>query len=78
METALEYMSKMKNFIGQNIGDATHYPAPQYFSKYKSGMQYVTYKANKRTTWYIFFKQSGSRFLVYYITNKHFEGQFIR
>lgn len=78
IESASDYMFKMRNFIEQKIHILQHHPAPEYFSKYQSGMKYIAYQANKRTTWYIFFKQSGNRFLIYYITNNHFEGQFIR
>ena len=78
LETTLDYMTKMKNFIEKSIHNTPHHPAPQYFSKYQKSMKYIIYQANKRTTWYIFFKQSENRFLIYYITNNHFEGQFIR
>ncbi len=78
IETAFDYMYKMRNFIEQKIHILQHHPAPEYFSKYQSGMKYIVYPPNKRTTWYIFFKQSGNRFLIYYITNNHFEGQYIR
>jgi hypothetical protein len=78
LESALEYVSEMKSFIQQNIYLLLHHPAPKYFSKYKTDMEYIAYQANKRTTWYIFFKQLENRFIVYYITNNHFEGQYIR
>ena len=78
IESASDYMFKMRKFIEQKIHILQHHTAPKYFSKYQSGMQYIAYPANKRTTWYVFFKQSGNRFLIYYITNNHYEGQFIR
>ena len=78
LDSALNYVTKLKMFTDQNIHILQHHPAPEYFSKYQSGMKYIAYPANKRTTWYIFFKQSGNRFLIYYITNNHFERQFIR
>ena len=78
IESAKKYTADIIAFIEQNIHITPHRPAPQYFSKYKSGMKYIAYRANKRTTWYIFFKQSENRFLIYYITNNHFEGQYIR
>lgn len=77
-ETAKKYTAGIIAFVNRNLHVSIHHPAPAYFSKYKSGMKYITYRSNKRTTWYIFFKQSGSRFLVYYITNNHYEGQYIR
>ena len=78
IESAKKYTADIFTFIEQKIHIHPNYPAPQYFSKYQSGMKYIAYPANKRTTWYIFFKQSSNRFLIYYITNNHFEGQFIR
>ena len=78
LESALDYVTKMKIFTDQNINILPHLTAPEYFSKYQSGMKYIAYQANKRTTWYIFFKQFENRFLIYYITNNHFEGQYIR
>lgn len=78
IESAVEYKDKMQSFIEQNIHILPHHSAPEYFSKYQTGMKYIAYPANKNTTWYFFFKQSGNRFLIYYITNNHFEGQFIR
>lgn len=77
-DAALNYVSNIQNFIENNINTVSFHPAPSYFSKYKSGMKYISYQANKRTTWYIFFKQIENRFLIYYITNNHFEGQFLK
>ncbi|HNL17562.1 MAG TPA: hypothetical protein PKJ74_11135 [Chitinophagales bacterium] len=76
-DSALDYVFKLRKFVDNHINKITHHPAPSYFSKYKSGMKYISYQANKRTTWYIFFKQIENRFLIYYITNNHFEGQFL-
>ena len=78
LESALDYVTSMKKFAEQKIHILQHHTAPKHFSKYQSGMQYIAYPANKRTTWYIFFKQSGNRFLIYYITNNHYEDPFIR
>ncbi len=78
LDSALNYVEEIEEFIEQKIHILQHHPAPEYFSKYQSGMKYIVYPANKKTVWYIFFKQSGNRFLIYYITNNHFEGQYIR
>jgi hypothetical protein len=51
MESALDYVSDMKNFIEQNISVLPHRSAP----KYRLDMEYIAYPTNKRTTWYIFF-----------------------
>lgn len=77
IESAKQYTSDIINFIRQNIGKSPHYPAPEYFSKYKPDMDYIMYRANKSTTWYIFFTQRENQFFIYYITNNHIEGQYI-
>ena len=78
MDSALQYVSDMKNYIEANIANLPKYPAPPYFSRYQTGMQYVTYRPNNRTTWYFFFLQEADRYLICYITNNHFEGKYIR
>ena len=78
MDSALQYISDMRIYIETNIASLPKQPAPPYFSRYKMGMQYVTYKPNNRTTWYFFFLQQGNRYLICYVTNNHFEGQYIR
>lgn len=50
LDTALDYVARIQPFIEENICTAPHHPAPEYFSKYKSGMKYIAYRANKRTT----------------------------
>ena len=78
IDSAFQYISEMKDYIEKNIAILPKFPAPPYFSKYQTGMQYVTYKSNKRTIWYFFFLQEDNRYLVCYVTNNHFEGQYIR
>lgn len=77
-EDALQYVSDIKEYVEQNISCLSKYPAPSYFSKYYTGMSYVMYQPNKRTTWYLFLIQEDHNYLILYITNNHFEGQFIR
>ena len=78
VESALDYVSKMIRFIEKNIHLLPHHTAPHYFSRYKPSMKYITWQPNRRTTWYIFFKQLENRFMIYHITNNHFEGKYIR
>jgi len=78
MDSAFQYVSDMKNYIETYISVLSFYAAPLYFSKYQKGMRYISYTPNSRTTWYFFFLQEENRYLVYYITNNHFEGQYIR
>jgi hypothetical protein len=56
-DSAFKYVLDMKNYIASHIAALTKHPAPLYFSKYQTGMQYVSYQSNKRTTWYFFCKK---------------------
>jgi len=78
IDSALQYVLDMKNYIETYISILPTFAAPRYFDKYQKGMKYMMYHANKQTTWYIFFKQKYNQFMIYYITNNHFEGQYIR
>ena len=78
MDSAFQYITDMKDYIEKNIAILPKFPAPPYFSKYQTGMKYITYQSNKRTTWYFFFLQQCNRYLICYITNNHFEGKYIR
>lgn len=78
LESALEYVTQMRSFIDNCIFILPRKPAPDYFSKYGKNLYYIAYQPNKRTTWYIFFKQKENCFFVCYITNNHYEGQYIR
>jgi len=78
VESALVYITEMKEFVEKYIDVLPKFDAPHYFSQYQVGMKYIVYKSNHVTTWYIFFLQEENRYLICYITNNHFEGQFIR
>jgi len=78
IDSAFQYINEMKDYIEENIAFLPKFKAPPYFSKYQTGMYYVTYRSNKRTTWYFFFLQEENRYLICYVTNNHFEGQYIR
>ena len=77
-ETAKEYVDKLTFDIEINIASKSKKIAPRHFAKYGKGMYYITYKPNKRTTWYIFFNHKDNRYLIRYITNNHVSAQYIR
>ena len=77
-ESALEYIANLKKFVTDYISILPKHKAPDYFSKYEKNMQYISYPLNKRTTWYFFFRQENEVYVICYITNNHFEGQYIR
>lgn len=76
IESAKEYVDKLTDDIHFNIHKRQKKVAPPRFKKY--GSHYVTYHANKRTTWYIFFWLKNNRYIIRYITNNHTSGQNIR
>lgn len=76
MESSFDYVDKIVDFIEWDIENFPHKPTPEKLIRF--GSKYVFYKANERTTWYIFFENKGNRYVVTYITNNHTEdAQFL-
>ncbi|GEC72552.1 hypothetical protein SAMN05443543_101442 [Flavobacterium flevense] len=71
IESAEDYVSKIYDILDENIKLSTHKTTPQKL-KYL-GSNYIFYKSNKRTTWYIFFEKKNSNYLVTGIINNHCE-----
>jgi hypothetical protein len=69
IESAEEYVLKIRSFIEKNIGAYPAKNTPAALRKY--GEKYILYKANKNTTWYIFFSQAEETYFVKFITNNH-------
>jgi len=63
------YMKKIKIFIQEKISIFPSKETPEVLKKF--GEKYVTYKANSRTTWYIFFSQEEDFYFIKFITNNH-------
>lgn len=69
IESAIIYKDKIIDFIQQNINT---YPSRTTTHRLNAlGSKYIVYKSNKRTSWYIFYEQKGTTFLVTFITNNH-------
>jgi hypothetical protein len=77
-ETAKEYVDKLTFYIENNIPSIPKKIAPRHFSKFGKDMHYITYRPNKRTSWYIFFNFKDDRYIIRYITNNHVSAQHIR
>jgi hypothetical protein len=80
-ENAEKYVSDIIIDIQTNINIRVKHKAPLRFKKYGTNLYYVTYKSNKRTTWYIFFSVHGNdkdTYLIRYITNNHVSAHHIR
>lgn len=63
------YADKIYDFIESNISLPISKLSPATFKKF--GREYIKYKANTQTTWYIFFDQKEGRYLVNHILNNH-------
>ncbi len=76
-DTALEYVDKMIEFIHCNIYLQNGRIAPKRFQKEGLVVRYFNYQSNRSTTWYIFYSQSGNRYLVLHISNNHESGHLL-
>ena len=71
VETAEEYVAKIYDSVPENIKLGAHKLTPKSL-KYR-GSNYIFYKSNRRTTWYIFFEKSQQNYLITGIINNHCE-----
>ncbi|ANI88054.1 hypothetical protein A9P82_01185 [Arachidicoccus ginsenosidimutans] len=69
MDSAEEYVLKIKSFIEENIATFPAKNTPVELQQY--GEKYLTYKANEHTSWYIFFSQIEQNYFIKFITNNH-------
>lgn len=68
-KNAILYVDKIVDFITLEINSFPHKSTPQKLRHL--GSNYIFYKANNRTTWYIFFERQDSIFLITGISNNH-------
>ncbi len=68
-ENAIKYVLNITTDIEINIHLKKHQTTPLDLIKF--GKNYISYKANNKTSWYIFFDKKDNRYLVKYITNNH-------
>lgn len=71
IESAEIYVTDIYDFIFQNIKDFPSKKTPIPLNNF--GSNYIFYNSNSRTTWYIFFEQKGSNYLITNILNNHCE-----
>ena len=74
-DDAKSYVDRIINYIEQNIGILPERNAPQYFNRYAMNLKYIIYRANKATSWYVFYQQRENIFLIRHITNNHVAAQ---
>ena len=70
-ENAQEFVAKIVDFVINEIHNFPHKKTPKVLSYL--GSNYIFYKSNKRTTWYIFFERKDTDFLITGISNNHCE-----
>jgi hypothetical protein len=71
IESAEDYVAKIYDSIDENIQLSFCKTTPLKL-KYL-GSNYIFYKANNRTTWFIFFEKQNNNYLVTGILNNHCE-----
>ena len=71
VETAEEYVLKLYDAVPENIKSSTHRLTPK--SLKHLGSNYIFYKSNNRTTWYVFFEKKNQSYLITGIINNHCE-----
>ena len=70
-ENAQLYVDKIVDFIIVEINSFPHKNTPQKLQYL--GVNYIFYKSNNRTTWYVFFEKKNQKFLITGILNNHCE-----
>jgi plasmid stabilization system protein ParE len=68
-DAAQRYVQKIYDFIEFELVNFPHKSTPSSLKIF--GSNYVFYKPNNRTTWYIFFEKKQNRILITHITNNH-------
>lgn len=75
---AISYVEDLVSDIPRNIHTKLKKKAPAFFERYGKNMQYITYRRNANTTWYIFFSVVEENiYFIKYITNNHVSGQYV-
>ncbi len=71
VESSEVFVDKIIDFIKNDI---QNFPARKTPDKLKNfGSNYIFYKSNQRTTWYIFFEQMKNNYLITNIINSNSE-----
>ena len=77
-DNAKDYVDKLLYYCYNYISVLPGKKAPDRFKKYGKDLYYITYRANKQTSWYIFYQHRHDVFVVTYITNNHVNAHHIR
>ncbi len=77
---AVSYLTDIVRFFQLNIDHMVVRPAPAYFKKYcvmTNELKYVSYRKNRRTTWYAFFEEYDDFVSIVYLNNNHVIGHHL-
>ena len=81
LDTSIRYVEELIDDIKINLPIKSYKPAPAYFDKYGKGMYYASFRKNKHTQWYVFFrvykKEKKVIYQVRYIANNHTVAQHL-
>jgi hypothetical protein len=80
-KSARKYVDDLYNDITQKLLVSIKKTAPKYFDKYGKGMYYTSFRKNKQTQWYAFFriyrKDGETIYQIRYIANNHTIAQYL-
>ena len=68
-DAAQFYVQQIYDFIETDLINFPNKSTPKSLRKW--GSNYVFYRPNQRTTWYIFFEKSTNSYIITHITNNH-------
>ena len=69
VESSENYIDRIVDFVEENIQNFPKRKTPLKLKRF--GNNYIFFKINLRTTWYIFFEEQNNIFLITYILNNH-------
>lgn len=70
-DNAEEYVNNITYFIENEIEFAHKRRAVSKTKFYAKNQFFITYKANKRTSWYIYFVEDNGNYIITHIDNNH-------
>lgn len=71
IESAEKYVDDIYDAVPERIKKSPHKKTPKLI-KYL-GSEYIFYKSNARTTWYVFFEKRNQNYLITVIINNYSE-----
>jgi len=80
-ESAVQYVTELIMEIRNDLVKSSKRIAPHCFSQYGEKLQYVSFRKNKATQWFVFFSTYQDKeeiiYVVRYISNNHLIGHLL-